>query len=131
MSKLNCPASLCVSNGEVFIADSSNHRIRKILQNGQIVTICGTGFDGFNGDDQPATQAQLRWPTCVFVSSSNQVYITEGNQNKIRKIKQNGKITTVCGNGTAGLGGDGGLAVNAQLNGPRGLFVTEDELHFS
>ena len=126
-AQLNGPASVFVSNGQVYIADMLNHRVRKVLPNGQIVTICGTGQAGYNGDNQPATQAQLDGPACVFVSQSDQVYITEGSGHRIRKIDQNGIITTIAGTGSAGYNGDDQLAVNAQLNYPRGLFVTEDE----
>ena len=122
------PAAVFVSNGEVFIADMNNHRVRKVLRNGQIVTIAGTGLSGYNGDGQPATSAQLSGPVCVVVSSSNQVYISESSH-RIRKIDQNGIISTIAGTGEAGYNGNGyrQLAVNAKLNFPRGLFVTEDE----
>ena len=126
MSQCSTPTAVCVSNGEVFIADTNNHRVRKILRDGQIVTIAGTGEDGYNGDNQPATSAQLCWPIAVFVSS-NQVYISEGLGNRVRKILQNGMIQTIAGNGKGGFSGDGGLAVNSQVSGPRGLFVTDDE----
>ena len=60
---------LLTPNGEVFFVDGGNHRVRKILRTGETVTICGTGIAGYNGDDQPATQAQLDKPSSVFVSS--------------------------------------------------------------
>ena len=68
MTTLNCPRGV--------IADADNHRVRKLLRNGQIVTIAGTGTAGHNGDGQLATNAQLNSPYSVFVSSSNQVYIS-------------------------------------------------------
>ena len=77
MAQLNQPYGVFVSNGEVFICDTFNHRVRKVLRNGQIVTICGTGFPGYNGDGQLATHAQLNVPYSVVVSSSNQVYISD------------------------------------------------------
>ena len=76
MAQLNNPYGVFVSNGEVFIADTFNHRVRKVLRNGQIVTIAGTGTEGYNGDDQLATNTQLYLPVSVVVSSSDQVYIT-------------------------------------------------------
>ena len=63
----------------------------------------------------------------VVVSSSNQVYISDTNNHRIRKIDRNGKISTIAGNGKEGYNGDDQLAITAQLNRPRGLFVTDDE----
>ena len=125
MSQLNKPCGVFVSNGEVYIADTNNHRVRKFLRNGQIVTIAGTGIEGYNGDDQLATDAHLSCPTSVVVSSSNQVYISD--RNRIRKIDRDGIISTIAGNGAAGYNGDGQLAVDAQLNTPDLLFVNDDE----
>ena len=126
MSKLNRPSGVFVSNGEIFIGDEHNHRVRKVLRNGQIVTIAGTGTEGYNGDDQLATNAQLCCPISVTVSSSNQVYILE-KSHRIRKIDRHGIISTIVGTGEKGYNGDDQLAVSAQLNSPLGLFVTEDE----
>ena len=128
MSQLYDPCGVFISNGEVFICDSSNNRVRKVLRNGQIVTICGTGKEPkgrCNGDGQLATKAQLSEPRAVVVSSSNQVYISEGN--RIRKIDRNGIISTIAGTGENGFNGDDQLAIHATLNYPCGLFVTEDE----
>ena len=74
---------LFISNGEIYIVDTFNHRVRKVLRNGQIVTIAGNGIRGYNGDDRLATDAQLFYPHSV-VSSSDQVYISE--RSRIRKI---------------------------------------------
>ena len=124
---LNSPCAVCVSNGEVFFADANNHRVRKLLRNGQLVTICGTGTKGYNGDGQPATNAQLDAPSSVFVSSSDQVYISEDYGQRIRRIDRNGMISTIAGTGELGFNGDDRLAVSAMLNYPYGVFVTEDE----
>ena len=125
MAQLNYPCGVFVSNDEVFIADTFNHRVRKLLRNGQIVTIAGNGIKGYNGDSQLATSAQLDHPISVVVSSSDQVYISSGN--RIRKIDRNGIISTIAGTGIGGYNGNDQLAVNAQLNSPYGLFVTDDE----
>ena len=86
MITLDRPYGVFVSNGEVHIADTSSQRVRKVLRNGQIVTIAGTGTQGYNGDDQLATNAQLIFPISVIVSSSDQVYISEMYGHRIRKI---------------------------------------------
>ncbi|EFC47427.1 predicted protein [Naegleria gruberi] len=126
-AQLYNPYSVFVSsNNEVYIADFSNHRIRKILENGKIVTIAGNGTGGFSGDNGPATNAQLNNPYSVFVSSNNEVYIVDYNNHRIRKILKNGNIVTIAGNGTGGFSGDNGPATNAQLNNPMGVFVSSN-----
>ncbi|EFC43339.1 predicted protein [Naegleria gruberi] len=121
------PSSVFVSsNNEVYIADQSNHRIRKILENGNIVTIAGNGIGGFSGDNGPATNAQIYYPYSVFVSSNNVVYIVDYGNNRVRKILGNGNIVTIAGNGTSGFSGDNGPATNAQLNNPVGVFVSSN-----
>jgi len=131
---LGNPCGLFLSNGEVYFADQSNHRVRKILRNGQIVTIAGTGVEGYNGDEQMATEAHLNNPTSVVVSSNHFVYISEqvgngssGSGHRIRKILRDGTITTIAGTGIQGYNGDNQLAIHAQLCYPSGLFVTDDE----
>ena len=122
------PFGVFVSNGEVFICDAENHRVRKLLCNGQIVTIAGkSGKWGYSGDGQLATEAQLTCPNSVVVSSSDQVYISDESNHRIRKIDRCGVISTIAGNGTIGYNGDDRLAVDAHLNIPRGLFVNEKE----
>ena len=135
---INQPNGLFVTpNGEIFIAEPGNDRVRKILRccnnRESTVTICGTGISGYNGDDQPATSAQLDHPISVFVSSRNEVYISEFYGNRIRKILSNGNIVTVVGTGVEGYNGDGILASSAMVHHPSGLFVTEDgdELYFA
>ena len=124
MTQLSYPEGVFVSNDEVFIADTLNHRVRKLLRNGQIVTIAGTGVKGYDGDGQLATNAKLRYPTSVVVSSSDQVYIADGK--RIRKIDRNGIISTIGGTGEEGYSGDDQLAIYAKMS-PFGLFVTDDE----
>ena len=95
MSKLNDPSGIFVSNGEVFIADTYNDRVRKLLRNGQLVTIAGVPVS-INKSD-PLTKPNN--PASVFVSSSDQVYISEWRGHQIRKIDRNGIISTIAGNG--------------------------------
>ncbi|EFC35906.1 predicted protein [Naegleria gruberi] len=126
-AQLNSPAGVFVSsNNEIYIADYDNHRIRKILENGNIVTIAGKGTAGFSGDNGLATKEKLNFPRCVFVSSNNEVYIADQINHRIRKILENGNIVTIAGNGPYGFCGDNGLATNAQLNSPAGVFVSSN-----
>ncbi|KAG2377430.1 hypothetical protein C9374_009341 [Naegleria lovaniensis] len=126
-AQLNHPFNVFISsNNEVYIADFCNHRVRKILTNGMITTIAGNGTQGYNGDNQLATNAQLNGPSSVFVSSNNEVYIAEYCNHRIRKILTNGMITMIAGNGTGGYNGDNQLAKNAQLNFPISVFVSSN-----
>jgi uncharacterized protein (TIGR03437 family) len=121
-AQLSNPAGVAVdAAGNLYIADSSNDRIRKVA-NGVITTVVGTGTLGFAGDNGPATYAELSAPNGVAVDPAGNIYIADTGNNRIRKVT-NGVITTVAGNGTAGLSGDNGPATNAQLNGPKGVAV--------
>src|SRR5271154_2033408 len=128
---LASPANMAVDgNGNVYFADNSNHKIRKVTPSGQIATIAGTGVPGFSGDGGPATADQLYNPTAVTLDSSGRVYIYDTFNYRVRKVTPNGIITSIAG-GTDGNGagdngpalqaqfafvGDGGLAVDASWN---------------
>ena len=124
-AQLNQPNSLQISpSGEMYISDSTNHVIRKVLLDGTIVTIAGSpGVSGSSGDGQAAS-AKLFYPAKIFLTSSHELYIADSNNNKIRKISSNGAISTIAGTGTGGFGGDNQLATSANLFAPRGVFVT-------
>ena len=104
--------------GNLYIADQANNRIRKVIPDGTITTIAGTGVAGFGGDGGPATAALLNQPTNVFVDAMGDILIADQFNGRIRKIS-NGIITTVAGNGSEGYCGDGGPATSACL-GPEG-----------
>ncbi len=107
--------------GNLYIADSVNQRIRKIDTSGIISTIAGNGVDAFAGDGGPAIAASLGFPIAVAVDFAKNVYVADGDNNRIRMITPGGIITTFAGNGNGGFSGDGGLAINASLNIPSGL----------
>ena len=131
-AKLYCPYGVFVSNGEVFIADTSNHRVRKLLRNGQIVTIAGTGIaGGYNDDDQLAVDAQLCLPHGLFVTEDEEVFFCDYSNHRVRKIDRNGTISTIAGNGEEGYNGDDILATDAKLNGPKGVFVHKNEIYIA
>ena len=109
------------SAGNIYFADNPNNRIRKITTAGTITTMAGVGVAGFSGDGGPATLAQLSGPTGVAIDSSNNIYFSDTNNNRIRKVTPGGVITTVAGNGTAGFSGDGGAATSAALDAPMGI----------
>lgn len=115
------------SAGDLFIADGGN-RIRKIdMTTGIITTIAGTGSNGYNGDTIPALSANLATGYIAFDKYDN-LYLSE--YNRIRKIDANGILTTVGGNGTAGISGDGGPAMDATIE-PGALCVdTAGNIYF-
>ena len=114
------------SAGNLYIADSSNRRVRKITASGVITTVAGVGVEGFSGDGGPATQSRLGRPVGLAFDGAGNLYIADSTNNRVRRIDGNGIITTVAGNGVAAFSGDGGLAINASLKTPTG--VTVDKL---
>jgi len=128
-ANINMPREIALdSSGNIYIADSANNRVRKLtLQtNGTYIisTIAGTGTAGSTGDNGPARTATFDYPSGVAVDSSGNIYISDSNNNRIRKVDTTGKITTVAGSNNIGyFTGNNGLATSASLNSPRGLAV--------
>lgn len=124
---LKKPTAVAVDprSGTVYLADFTNHRVRRVTPDGVITTVAGLGFAGYNGDGIAATQATLNSPSGVAVDpSTGDLYIADTLNHRIRKVSTTtGLITTVAGTGVIGFSGDGGPAVNAQLNSPSGVAV--------
>ena len=121
---LSSPRGVSVDiSGNVYIADGYNHKIRMVNSTGIITTFAGTGTAGSSGDGSAATAAQLAYPYGGSVDMSGNVYIVEYVNKKIRMVNSKGIITTFAGTGTAGSSGDGGAAISAHLNGPKGMSV--------
>ena len=126
-ASLNEPTGVAVGrNGDIFIADASNRRIRKVDSNGVISTVAGTGVPGFTGDGGPATAAMLDAPTRIDFDANGTLHFTDQNNHRIRRIDSSGTITTVAGNGPTGaaaraFGGDGGPGSAAQFQHPTAL----------
>jgi uncharacterized protein (TIGR03437 family) len=112
------------TKGNLHIADSSDDRVRYISSDGNIHTYAGANqWDTYGGDGGPATAASLNHPYGLAFDAAGNLYIADSANNRIRKVATDGTITTVAGNGTAGFSGDGGPAVNAQLNRPWDIAV--------
>ena len=107
--------------GNLYIADTGSHRIRKVNSAGVISTVAGNGTRGYGGDGGAAVDAQLQLPVGVAADGAGNLYIADFHNHRIRKVDAAGDISTVAGTGTRGYGGDGGPAVNAQLGYPYGL----------
>ena len=114
--------------GNVYVADTGNHRIRKIfVTGGGVTTIAGSGTPGFSGDNGPARAAQLSSPSSVFVDTAGNIFVADTNNHCIRKIAaSDSAITTVAGTGQRGFAGDGGPATSARLAFPAAVFVARD-----
>ena len=124
-AQLDEPTGVAVDTaGNVYVADSQNHTIRRIGLGGTIETIAGTGSFGYAGDGGPATQARLTFPFDVAADASGSVYVTDTFNHRIRRIGTDGTIETVAGTGTEGYGGDGGPATEALLDYPFGVAVS-------
>jgi uncharacterized protein (TIGR03437 family) len=109
------------SAGNLYIADSSNSRVRKV-SNGIITTVAGNIKYGVNGDNGPPSTAQFSQPQGVSVDSAGNVYIADTYDDRIRKVS-GGTIMTVAGTATYGLSGNNGPATSASLYNPSGSAV--------
>ena len=109
--------------GNLYVADTGNHRICKIDPTGTITTIAGTGEQGFSGDGGPAVAAQLASPKGVALDATDNLYIADTGNLRIRKVDSTGTITTIAGTGERGFSGDGGPAIMAQFACPKGMAV--------
>jgi uncharacterized protein (TIGR03437 family) len=118
-AQLNAPQGIAVDGaGNLYIAELSVSRIRKVSSNGVLTTVAGNGITSYWGDGGPATDAALHGPRGVAVDASGNLYIADTGNNVIRKVSPDGIIATLAGTGVAEYSGDGGPATSAQLNGP-------------
>ena len=121
-SQLNGPASVALDPaGNLFIADSGNHRVRKINPAGTISTLAGNGILGDSGDGGPASQSQIASPAGVATDSVGNIYIADSGAGKVRLVTAGGLILTIAGGGGSGYSGDGGPALSAQFNTLSGI----------
>jgi uncharacterized protein (TIGR03437 family) len=118
-ARLQGPSGIAINaQGEVFIADRDNHRIRKINKQGVISTVAGTGVAGFSGDLQAAVSAKLSSPASVAVDVFSNILIADTGNHRVRRISADGKIATIAGNGEQGYSGDGFSALLAKFDTP-------------
>lgn len=110
-------------HGNVYIADTGNHRVRRVDVTGVITVIAGTGVQGDSGDGGLGPAAQLNQPHGVAVDGLGNVYIADTWNFRVRRVSATGVITTVAGTGVIGYSGDGGPATSAQLGLPEGVAV--------
>ena len=125
---LNFPTAIAAdAEGDLYIADTMNHRIRRVdARTGRITTIAGVGLPRFGGDGGPSVAAGLNEPAALVVQGAR-LYVADQSNNRIRMVDlRTGVITTVAGTGTATFNGDGRPATEAALAGPSGLTIGTD-----
>ncbi len=126
-AKLRGPYGVCVDvDGNVIIADSENHRIRRVDRDGVIQTIAGTGDQGYSGDGGPAIEADFDTPQAVLAAADGRLFIGDEHNHCIRIVEVDGTISTFVGDGQAGFAGDRGHRAQARLNDPEGVLVCAD-----
>lgn len=133
-TRIHSPSSVAIAaNGDVYFADTGNHRIRMVsAATGRVRTIAGTGESGSASDDAaaigdggPAIKARLNAPADLAIGPDGDIYIADMGHNRVRVVDGiSGVITTVAGNGRAVSRGDGGPAIRAGLAGPAGLALS-------
>ena len=113
-ARLNVPIAVAVDrDGNFYLTDGDNYRIRKVDKEGIITTFAGTGEAGYSGDGGPATSAKLTSPGSTAFDAQGNLYLAD--HARMRKIDRSGTITTIAGTGHAGYSGDGGPATEADL----------------
>jgi sugar lactone lactonase YvrE len=130
-ANLNGPSGVTLDeNGNIYIADTRNHRIRKVAPDGTITTIAGTGTCGFSGDGGPAAIAQLCYPAETLFDSSGSLLIADYGNRRVRKMATDGTITTIAGSGKndanlffPGSSGNGGPEIHAAFNLVGGIAI--------
>jgi hypothetical protein len=131
LAELNQPWGVTLDiSGNLYIADTANHRIREVTASNDIITtVAGDGFmnsdgtGGYSGDHGPATAAELNFPFAVAFDALGNMYIPDSANNRVRVVSPSGIITTFAGTGIGGHTGDGGPANAADLWSPSGLAV--------
>ncbi len=122
LGELYGPTGLAVdAAGNLYIADTDNHRIQMLTPAGAISTVVGTGTGGFSGDGGAATAAELNYPSAVAVDGSGNIFIADAGNNCVRMVTTDGSIATIAGTGVAGYNGDTGAALAIALSNPGGL----------
>jgi len=109
--------------GNIYFSEQNTHKVKKISTSGIVTTYVGTGAMGFAGDGGLAAAAKLNNPTGICIDAMGNLYIADSNNHRIRKVSTNGIITTVAGNGTGGVTGEGGPAILASMSVPESVIT--------
>jgi sugar lactone lactonase YvrE len=125
-ARLFAPHDVAVdAGGNLLLADTYNHRVRRVARNGVITTVAGNGKGGYTGDRGPARSASLNNPQGIALDRDGTLFIADTYNHVVRRVDPAGTITTFAGT-EAGLAGDGGPANRAQLSLPTAVAVAAD-----
>jgi hypothetical protein len=126
-AQLSSPTRLRIApDGALLICDTRNHAIRRVDAAGLITTFAGNGEAAYTGDGGQAADAQLNRPFDLAYSPAGNLYVADSGNQVIRRIRSDGIIETVAGNGTMGFSGDEGPALEARMNRPSGVTFAPD-----
>lgn len=103
------------ANGNLYVSDPVNFRIRKIEASGTISTLVGQSYGGFSGDDSPSTHAVMSTAASLALDNAGNLYFTDDGNQRVREVTAAGTILTVAGNGTCGTVAPGMMAKQAPL----------------
>lgn len=125
---LSMPEGLVVDlDGSILLADSYNHVILRLDHEGYFTRFAGTGVRGLGGEGIKATESAFAFPVDIRLDSKGNIFVADLDNHRVRKIARDGLVTTVAGSGVPGYSGDGGPAINAQLNTPYGILLDKDD----
>jgi hypothetical protein len=121
------PRNILISpEGDIYVCDRASQTVRRVdAETGIITRVAGNGTTGFSGDGGPATEAALNEPRGLGLDWMGNLYIADSENNRLRRVDENGIITTVVGTGAPGFKGDGGPATQATLFNPRHAILDE------
>ena len=103
-AQLQSPAAIAIDHaGNLYIAERAGHRIRKITPRGTISTVAGNGTAGFSGDGGAATLAQLASPRGIAVDAAGNIYVSDSDNHRIRRVTPRGVVSTIVGDGNSGF----------------------------
>ena len=126
VAQLRGPRAVCADRtGNLYIVDTSNHRVLRLPPGGTLQTAAGNGSRGSAGDDGAARFAQLNTPSACATDSAGNLFIADTANHAIRKVNPAGVISTVAGTGVAGTSWEESVATDARLDSPRGVVVDD------
>jgi len=128
LASLRYPTDVALdAEGNLYIADYYNGRVRKVNSFQFISSVAGDGAQSYNGDNIPAPAASLHGPVRIALDSAGNLYIETDGDSRVRQVNSQGIINTIAGNGAYGGSGDGGAATLASMKAPYGMALDKKD----